>query len=350
MASNVSKILASRCHNLAGIGFETVFGTAVAPTIWLPVSNMQIIKEGKTRIDSDIKLGQVVKPSSANYSTLGLSKGTATLSMPFVPLHNNFTLLLGELLFGIATSGDAANGYTHLFTIHDAAGAALNQAPGLTVVEQRDSVKWTLAGGRIKSVKFKQDSNKPLTCDIEIEGAVVANASEDVTPAITLLSTDPMWKWSHFSFNNGGAESINSIEIEIVNELTDGDGMQVLGASQRSNLEVTATTAKMKIKRYYGYNGGGAIDSAYRDAWESGTAYVLTAKWLSSVLAGASAGYWTLQAVFNDARIVSEPQISEDSGVVMEEVEFEMRDDGSDEPIAVTALDGTATPATRSWT
>jgi hypothetical protein len=349
MASNVPKIVASRCHNLAGIGFESVFGTAVSPSIWIPVTNMEIIKEGKALIDSDVALGQVVKPSSGNYQVMGLKRGTATLNMPFVPLHNNFSLLLGEILFAISTSGGATTGYTHAFSIHDVAGNALNQAPGLTIVEQRDGVKFTLAGGRIKSLKLKQEQNKPLSADIEIEGAIVANAAEDVTPSITLLSTDPMWKFSHFSFNDGAAQSVNSIEIDITNSLTDGDSLQALGSEQRSNLDVVSTECKIRIKRYYAYDGGSSIDSKYRDAWEAGTVYVLTAKWLSAVLAGSENGYWTLQVVLNDARILGEPKITEDGGVVMEEVEFDMRDDGSDEPIVVTALDETATPATRSW-
>jgi hypothetical protein len=350
MATKVARQLESRWKKLLGWAIETSFDTYVAGQKWFPVETVDIVQDTTKMHEVDAPLGNILPSSSGNYSDLGMLSGKATLSGP-VPVHNNIVHVLQEVLYQNTTGAVVDSSYTHTLTTYDAAGYAMNQAPGVSISEYCDTVTHKLSGCRAVSCNLKQEQDKFLKWKIEYEGATYSTVANADTPAITLLSTMPFFKASHLTASLGGTStSITDAEVDIKLKATTADGFQPLGKGARSALDIVGyDSITIKVKRAYAWDGTSSINSKYENDYTAKTARAVILTWNTATNIGEGSTTYKIVITGNDCRLMSRPKRSIVDGVVMEELEYKVCDDGTDEPFTIAITDGTATPATRTW-
>lgn len=349
MATKVARQLESRWKKLLGFAKESTFDTYTAGAQWFPVEAIDQVQDTTKLHEVDVPLGNLLPMSSGNYSDFGLYTGKATISGP-VPVHNNIVHLLQEVLFANTTSGTPDNAYTHTLTTYDTAGYALSDSAGISISEYCDSVTHKLSGCRIVSCNLKQEQDKFLMWKLELEGSTYATAANADTPAITLLSSMPFYKFSHLTCTIGGsAVSVVDAEVDIKLKVTTAENFQPLGDTARSALDVVGYDGiTIKVKRAYAWDGSSSINSTYENDYTGKTARAVVLTWDSGVVCAAAKTY-KITITANDCRLMSRPKRSVVDGVIMEEMEYRVCDDASDEPFTIAIVDATATPATRSW-
>lgn len=181
-----------------GIAFESVYGTSVAPSFWVPVNTIKVEDEIK-KIADEGRRSNLSKTFQV-YDSVTSSK--SDLDMNCYPDAIGYFL---KAILGQDTVTGTNPNYTHSFKIVNAL------APSLTLSHYNGMAEHQMAGSIIDELQFKFDSEGMVTVGAKFVGqksTVVSNS----TP--TYSTTTPFIGWGA-TLNIGGSLNNNLVGGEI---------------------------------------------------------------------------------------------------------------------------------------
>lgn len=191
----------------AGIAKETVFGTPVAPSTFLPVKSIEV------STDPSFYYPEEIRSSRAKSKGIPMGqKHEGSLEMDAEPSTLGL-LLLGAL--GSVSTTNVTGVYTHVFT-------PANTLPSFTV-EKYDTVQaQRIAGCKIDTLTLSAEAggDGSLVAEADFKAQSVADQAAPATPAYT----DKLpFTFTNVTVTKGGAtnENVTSFSVEISNGLKD---------------------------------------------------------------------------------------------------------------------------------
>lgn len=178
-----------------GIAKETTWGTAIAPTLYIPYDSIKV--EDDLRKSTDEGRRGVLSKEFAVYNTTRLTKiDVETLAYPDV--IPNF--LMGIL--GKDTVSGASSPYTHKFQVNDSAGTSYTLADYNVIAGSNER---RYAGGVIDDVAFKFDDDGMVKVSAKFQAKVSGTPVAKSTP--TQNVNQPFMGWMASLQLNGSSNN-----------------------------------------------------------------------------------------------------------------------------------------------
>lgn len=198
----------------AGFGQETVWGTAVARTVWMELvsETMKLTSEKTMRGTLAESAGSLLRRKHA----LGARKAGGTIEA--LVSYEGFGLILKHAMWGTPATGTVASGiYPHTFTLGTAPPTG-----GLTIeIVRGDGTAEVFAGCRISKAVFKLEAGGQMRCTLDIIAKDSGGRESAGTPSWT---TSRDLDVSHYEAGtvgwNSGTTVPKAVEFTIDNKLT----------------------------------------------------------------------------------------------------------------------------------
>lgn len=181
-----------------GLAFETVFGTKVVPTVWIPVNSVKPEDDVK-KINDEGRRANLTKLHQV-YDGVTSSKVDISINAYADAIGYFLKAIIGQPV----TTGVNPN-YTHTFKIVNA------MAPSTTLSYYNGAAEHAYGGSMITDVSFKFDSEGILAMDAKYIG----QKSAVVTTTVPVYSTVAPFIGHQASLTVGGAANTNLVGGEI---------------------------------------------------------------------------------------------------------------------------------------
>jgi len=207
-----------------GIGKETTFGTAVAPTKYIAIVSENIALDKSILLSEDIQSRQVSRWREGTEKVVG--------GWRYYPHYEDIGEVLLGLLGSVATTQpdatNAPNTYQHIFTPGDT-------IPTWTVEVGLDSVTAKQAVGvAVEALRLALRPDSLLDVDVRVLGKSLGIATLG-SPSFGSLAPIAFSDVSSM-FVAGSAASLIEFELNVANNIN--DGVFVLGSRQLDRVEV----------------------------------------------------------------------------------------------------------------
>jgi hypothetical protein len=185
-----------------GYGIESVEGTAVAPTKYLPVSSFSF------EDTNDYIVPDQIRHSRDNYITMAAPYAVSgTMEMELIP-NGVGHLLKSAFAATIVTSAYAGGGYQHVMTPAASAQTFSFESSANDVLVMR------YAGCRVNTIEIKAAFGEIVTASFGIEG--VSRAKQGAPSSPTYINTTP------FHFSGVDIKAASGTVLTTVKEFTFG--------------------------------------------------------------------------------------------------------------------------------
>ncbi|RMD70285.1 MAG: hypothetical protein D6822_04360 [Cyanobacteria bacterium J149] len=241
-----------------GIGKETTWGTAVSPSYWLPLTDIDY----KNKIEAVVKEGMRAR-IEATYGH-DVAKQWAEGSLGGNVFSESFGLLLYGTLGSVSTASNAdpsGNVYDHTFTVSNS-----NSHPSLTIgVDDTEIGDKNFAGATLNSLELQMERENYVKFSADFIGK--ASASATLTPSFgteyLLRPQDVTFK--HASDSSGlGAASATAVQSMTLTIEKNAESNFNLGSTDPSRVYNKQFAVTLKVDLLY-------TDDTLHDYWKAGT-------------------------------------------------------------------------------
>lgn len=248
-----------------GIGRESVRGTAVAPTYWIPKIDFTF-DEKVTKVRSAAGIG-TIQDSEEAFVVEKWGEG----EMSGEVRDKSFGLILLSLLGGISTAGPTDSAYTHSFSIQD---DAQHDSVTLTVVDPNSTERYALV--MVSSLELTQalDDTLKFRCTFMGKTSKQASASPTYTTDYKFTKSELTFKLAANLAALGAASSISlkSLDLSInANVVMDN----VLGSAEPEDF----------LNQQFSIEGSFSLnyeDETYKEYMRQNTSRAMEMTWTST--------------------------------------------------------------------
>jgi hypothetical protein len=163
--------LGSGLSSQLGFSEESTYGTYVAPTKFIPVSQFEVKRRSYRSQGEGIRVGGLAPLGSLHGETHNDAMGSAS----FEVTNRGLGLLYQALMGGTDVTPSqlaATEAYEATFSLGDTSGRSLTMQGGVPLATPGGDVNpFTLLGGKIMSMEFSCQVGELLKCSVEIDGA-----------------------------------------------------------------------------------------------------------------------------------------------------------------------------------
>lgn len=163
-----------------GIGVQTLYDTAVAPSRWYPVQSVDLQPEFINTEDTALMGGGFGRRASAR-NRVGYG-GTGSVEMEV--LNKKMALLLEHITGTVVAGSATGSGYTYTMPVTRNTGLFLTAQEGIP--DEADAGQpYTMIGAKITSAEFSCAADETLKLALELDGREVVDTASLTAPSYT---------------------------------------------------------------------------------------------------------------------------------------------------------------------
>lgn len=185
-----------------GIGVQTLYNTAVAPSRWYPAQKCDLKPEFINTEDTAIMGGGFGKRASAR-NRVGYG-GSGSVEMEV--LNKKMALLLEHITGTVVAGSATGSGYTYTMPFTRNTGLFLTAQEGLpdgTDTEQ----PYTMVGAKVTSAEFSCEKDGNLNLSLDLDGRQVVDTASLTTPSYTAALQPFNWAQCAVKIGTYGSEA-----------------------------------------------------------------------------------------------------------------------------------------------